>query len=151
MADKNVPTRLKQATMLDNIWLISFPLLKPLNTVKCYNWSGYMQSSVKGDVFHVSDIQILPFINLDPKNDETLFSALDFAQTQMSKLYPSVSGQKKKQAAVTLDQQFHEKVDDIWCDNRQRFDQIFPRLGGFHMLMSYMGAVGFLMKGSVCL
>ena len=140
--------------MLDNFWLASFPLLKAISTkepwrkISCPNWSGYMQSSVKGDNYHVSDIQIVPFINLDPKKSETVFSALEFAQSQMSKLYPAMQGAKKIQGTITLDQNLHVIFDEIWLANKERFDQIFIRLGGFHKLMSYMGGEGFIMKGS---
>ena len=148
------PNQLKKAKMLDNFWLVSFPLLKAVSTeepwreISCPNWSGYMQSSVKGDTYHVSDIQIVPFINLDPKKSETVFSALEFAQSQMSKLYPAMQGEKKIQGTITLDLNLHAIFDDIWLANKERFDQIFIRLGGFHKLMSYMGGVGFIMKVS---
>ena len=148
------PKSLDKAKLLDSFWLASFPVLKEISTaepwrnINCPNWSGFMQTSVKGANYHISDIQIVPFINLDPKKPETIFTAMDFAQSQMQKLYPSVGLGKKQQAAVTLDQNLHEPLDDIWLANRVRFNQIFPRLGGFHKLMSFMGGIGFIMKGS---
>lgn len=151
---KDEPKNLLKAKMLDSFWLVSFPLLKEISTaqpwrkINCPNWSGYMQSSVTGGSYNVSDIQILPFINLDPKKSETVFSAMDFAQNQMSKLYPAIQGHKKTQGAITLDQNLHVIFDDIWLANRERFNQIFLRLGGFHKIMSYMGGIGFIMRGS---
>ena len=74
---------------------------------------------------------------------------MDFAQRQMEKLYPSIGAVKKHQASLTLDQNLHEPFDDILLANRAWFNQIFLHLGGFQKLMSYMGATGFIMKGSV--
>ena len=55
---------------------------------------------------------------------------------------------KKVQAAVTFDQPLFAKADDICLAKSREFDRFFLRLGGFHTLMSYMGGVGFNMRGS---
>ena len=83
---KVLPAQLKQATMLDNIWLVSFPLLKSMSIqpgvqLKSPNWSGFMQFIVTGNNYHVSGLQIVPFINLDPKKAETVYSACYFVQS----------------------------------------------------------------------
>ena len=77
-----------------------------------------------------------------------VFSALEFAQSQMSKLYPAIQGKKKIQGTITLDQNLHVIFDDIWLANKERFDQIFIGLGDFHKHMSYMGGVDYIMKRS---
>ena len=36
----------------------------------------------------------------------------------------------------------------IWLAKCREFDRFFLRLEGFHTIMSYMGGIGFIMKGS---
>ena len=47
------------------------------------------------------------------------FFALEFAQSQMSKLYPAMKGEKKIQGTITLDQNLHVIFDDIWLANKE--------------------------------
>ena len=142
------PKGLRKAKILDSCWLVSYPIIKeisahePWRDINSPNWSGYMQTSVISGNYHVSDLQTVPFIKLDPNKPETTFSALSFAQRQMQKLFPSNEAGKKFQAAVTFDQNLHEPADDIWLANRKKLDQIFLRLGGFRTLMCLTGAGG---------
>ena len=144
---KPEPPILTLANMRDSVLLSSFPLLFPLG-VTCPNWSGFMQVSVKKETYRTSSIQVLPFINLDPTKLDTIYSALTFAQEQMVKQDPTPPVGKKLLAAVTFDQPLFAKADDIALANPTELDRLFIHLGGFHMAMSYIGGIGFIMKGS---
>ena len=133
--------------MRDSVWVSSFPLLFPLG-VTCPNWSGFMQVSVQKETYQTSSIQVLPFINLDPTKLDTIYSALTFAPEQMVKQDPTPPVGKKLLAAVTFDQPLFAKADDIALTNPTELDRLLIRLGGFHMAISYMGGIGFIMKGS---
>ena len=146
---KKQPPILKLAKTLDDMWLSSFSVLLPLQ-VKCPNWSGFMQVAVKGQLYETSSIQILPFINLDPTKLDTIYSALCFAQDQIARqdtLWNGVDQNNKMLGAVTFDQPLYAKAYDI-IKASSDLDRIILRLGGFHLLMSYMGSIGFIMKGS---
>ena len=94
----------------------------------------------KESVFHVSDVVALPFINLDPNNLSTVYTALLFAQSEASKY-------NRNYCIVTFDQPLFIKAVDIIAASPE-LANVVARLGGFHLLMSFMGATGFIMAGS---
>lgn len=51
---------------------------------------------------------------------------------------------------VTFDQPLYAKAVEIVysADPTDQVSKIFVRLGGFHLLMSFLGAIGFIMAGS---
>ena len=65
-----------QATVLDCIWMLGYLL----NLSPCLPWSGFVKTVVRIDEFQTSRIEILPFINPDPTNLSTIYTALCFAQ-----------------------------------------------------------------------
>lgn len=50
-------------------------------------------------------------------------------------------------AIVTVDQPLYAKADDIVLASPE-LNRLVVRLGGFHTAMSFMGAIGFIMRGS---
>jgi len=50
-------------------------------------------------------------------------------------------------AMVTFDQPLYAKADDI-VEASPELHRMIVRLGGFHLAMSYMGSIGFIMRGS---
>ena len=72
------PTNLKSAKLLDTLWVTNFVL--GVSPVLCPFWSGFMQLSVRGEYCDKSRIEILPFINQDSSQPNTIYSALYFAQ-----------------------------------------------------------------------
>ena len=101
-----------------------------------------------GDAFKTSSFQILPFINLDPTKPDSIYSALGFTQDQAVRQYGRSNETPKLLVAVTFDQPLYAKADDIHLANHKELDRLFIRLGGFHLVMSYLGGVGFIMKVS---
>ena len=90
-----------------------------------------MQMAVKGSKHDINRIDILPFINLDPTRPDTIYSALSYVQTLCDK--------QQRIAPVTFDQLLFIKASEIVHSS---FDlgRVVIRLGGFHFIMSYMGA-----------
>lgn len=128
---------LKLPNALDNVWLASFTLSEP---GRCPSWSGFNQSVVKQGHYEVSRIDILPFINLDPNHPDTLYSALSYAQDLCVKYKLGI-------APVTFDQPLYQKAVEI-VQASPELNMLVVRLGGFHLMMSYMGAVGHIMGDS---
>ncbi|MES9881150.1 MAG: hypothetical protein ABW185_09740, partial [Sedimenticola sp.] len=81
-ATKPDPPCLEVALNMDRLWLASFS--KQLTP--CPSWSGFMQVAVTGDTYEQSRIEILPFINLDPTNLSTIFTALCFAHLNVTSM-----------------------------------------------------------------
>ena len=82
----------------------------------------------------------LPFINLDPNNLTTIYSALQFTQHECEKNAIATR-------PVTFDQHLCIKAVEV-VSASQDLEKVFVRLGGFHLLMSYMGSIGNIMSGS---
>ena len=133
------PNILQLAISLDSLWLASFSLCIPVGAV-CPSWSGFMQMAVKGENHQKSRIDILPVINMDPNQPDTIYSALSYAQSLCDK-------QKLGVAPVTFDQPLYIKAVDI-VQSSPDLDKVVVRLRGFHLIMSYMGAIGAVMGGS---
>ena len=132
------PTNLKSAKLLDTLWVTNFVL--GVSPVLCPFWSGFMQLSGLGEDCDKSRIEILPFINQDPSQPNTIYSALYFAQ----KL---IDHHNLGTCPVTFDQPLYIKATGIVASVTD-LPNIFIRLGGFHLTMSYMGSLGFIMAGS---
>lgn len=84
----------------------------------------------------------LPFINSPPTRYDTIFSALRVASEKCIL-------QDQKTCFVTFDQPLYLKAKDILasCDDPE-LKSVVLRLGGFHLLMPFMGSVGVVMSGS---
>ncbi|KAL5006688.1 hypothetical protein ScPMuIL_015494 [Solemya velum] len=130
------PERLQSVNALNSLWLVGYHIIVSL----CPSWSGFMQEALKGGIYDTSRVVVLPFINLDPNNLSTINSALHFAQHLCVKYGKSV-------CPVTFDQPLYIKAVDI-LEVSNDLKKVFVRLGGFHILMSFMGSIGNIMSGS---
>jgi len=99
-----------------------------------------MQQVVKSEEHEKSRIEILPFIHLDPTNPNTIYSALSFASKQC-KIH------KISSCIITFDQPLYIKAAEITASSSD-LSNVIIRLGGFHLLMSFLGSIGFIMTGS---
>ena len=85
-----------------------------------------------------STTKFMPLIDLDPNSESCIFSSLLYIQEQATKL-------QIRDPCVTFDQPLWLKATKIIKATKLR---IVCRLGGFHTLMSFMGSLGNLMRGS---
>ena len=98
-----------------------------------------MQIAMRDGVFEKSRVEMLPFINLDPTRPSTVYMALCVAQKECEK-------QGRLACPVTFDQPLYMKAAAIVAASPD-LTRVFVRLGGFHMLMSYMGSIGNIRTG----
>lgn len=96
---------------------------------------------MKEDNYGRRKILILPFINQDPTQPDTIYSAVCFAQNLAEKYRLGL-------CPVTFDQPLYIKAAKIVKSSHPGLKNVVVRLGGFHLLMSYMGAIGYVMGGS---
>ena len=83
----------------------------------------------------------LPLIDMTPSDPDTMMTALHKA-----KRLTEERGQKY--AIFTSDQQLYIVAVDVKWAYPNEFADVIIRLGGMHMLMSFVGAVGTLMGGT---
>jgi hypothetical protein len=111
----------------------------------CPSWNGYMQTVLSStSTFETSRIVVLPFIRLQPSDPSAIYSALTFAESQCSK-YNQLS------CFVTFDQPLYIKAAEIVATAQTKLCElknVIVRLGGFHLLMSFLGSIGYIIGGS---
>ena len=102
------------------------------------NWAGFMQTVCIGEHPPVSQLYMLPIIDLKPTDETCIFSTLLFLIDQARKFRQSVP-------CVTFDQPLYIKALDI--SSAAKLD-IVCHLGSFHTLVNFIGAIGYIMNGS---
>ncbi|XP_028418322.1 uncharacterized protein LOC114543611 [Dendronephthya gigantea] len=127
-------------SFLDFLWMSGSWLSPPKNP----SWSGYMELVTKGIInYQTSKVITLPFVNLPPSSLDAIYTVLKFAANECEKY-----GQQT--CFVTFDQPLYVKAVDMVAasSSGSELSSVIVRLGGFHLLMSFMGAVGYIMGGS---
>ena len=85
-----------------------------------------------------SEVLFLPIIDLNPSDETCVYSTLLYVQRQAEQL-------KIPTPCITFDQPLWLKAVEII---KAKSMDIVCRLGGFHTMMSFMGSIGSMMKGS---
>ena len=111
----------------------------------CYNtcrprpsWSGVMQHAFSDGSVPKSEVLLLPIIDLNPSDESCIYSTLIYIQRQAEHLNITTP-------CITFDQPLWLKALEIITSKSMN---IVCRLGGFHTMMSFMGSIGSMMKGS---
>ena len=82
-----------------------------------------------------------PLIDLKPSDPSTMMTAMVEAER-----LAQLTGQTH--TIFTADQQLYNVLVDIKWAYPARFKHFIPRLGGIHLLMSFIGSIGSLMANS---
>ncbi len=85
-----------------------------------------------------SEVLLLPIIDLNPSDETCIYSTLIYIQRQAERLNIPTP-------CITFDQPLWLKAVEII---KAKSMNIVCRLGGFHTMMSFMGSIGSMMKGS---
>jgi hypothetical protein len=101
-------------------------------------WSGFMQSVCQGSHPRTAVVRMLPIIDLSPSDMTCVWSTLMFVAKQAEVLNVTT-------ACIAFDQPLYIKALDIVLAEEMK---MVVRLGSFHTLMNFMGAVGSIMRGS---
>ena len=106
------------------------------------NWSGCMQHIFKSSDADSNEDEVvcLPLIDMDPNDENCIYSAIMFIVAQLEKMAISAT-------SVTFDQPLFSKALEV-VESKDLGSKIVLRLGRFHTLMSAIGAVFHTMKGS---
>jgi hypothetical protein len=138
--DELNPRSQKLSFALDQLWMASMTLPDANLGAPSPSWGGFMQLASKGEFCKKTRTEILPFINLQPTNPSSIYTALNFAREQSS-----LHGMET--CFVTFDQPLYAKAIEIVASD-EILQGVVVRLDGFHLLMSFMGSVGYIMGGS---
>ena len=134
---------LKSPIVLPNEWGYDFlwhsTRFGKTSTQNPTNWSGFMQEITSASVTNKkSSIKFLPIIDLDPNDENCIYSTLRFIADEAKRMNIPVP-------CVTFDQPLWLKAVGIIAESGLK---IVARLGGFHTVMSFLGSIGKMMKGS---
>ena len=104
------------------------------------NWHGFIETatSLIFQIREKTQIEFMPLIDLNSADENCIFSVLTFITEQATKLGITTP-------CVTYDLPLWLKAIQI---QKSQNIPIVCRLGGFHTLMSFIGSLGNLMKGS---
>ena len=128
---------------LDQLWLATWFL-----NVPGPSWNGFMQSVFSNQIHHEAgnfrskaSVLFLPMIDLPSSNESCLYSTLRFVASQ-GRTYGLTP-------VLTFDQPLWWKSMKILKSNTtNELSSIVLKLGGFHLMMSFVGCIGHLMEGS---
>lgn len=123
-------------SLSDMLWISG----KWLEVPDLPEWKGFMRCIQPSQNFDKSAIVPLPFITSPPTDYDTIYTALKCAADQCL----------TQTCFVTFDLPLYIKARDIIASSQDNSNikNIIVRLGGFHMLMSYLGCIGHVMAGS---
>lgn len=108
-----------------------------------YYWMERLHDVTAKKPFERSRILCLPFINAPPTDYGTILTSLLFS-TEKCK------ASNQNTCIVTFDQPLYWKARDITAaaDTNTDLSKVIVRLGGFHLLMIFIGGIGCIMSGS---
>ena len=115
-----------------------------LSNENCPEYSGYNTKLCREQGHSLqpkTKIVYLPLIDMPPSDPATILTAMVKAQ-QISQ------DVGQEYVVFTCDQQLYRVALKVKWSNPERFDNVYLRLGGMHLLMSYCGCVGTLMAES---
>lgn len=107
-------------------------------------WNGFIERLTNNYTnYSKSQISFLPFIHQPASNYNTIYTTLLCALENAKRYGHTV-------CIVTFDQPLYAKAREIVsaAPDGSEVSKIIIRLGGFHLLMSYLGAIGQIMQGS---
>ncbi|CAK6977842.1 Hypothetical predicted protein [Scomber scombrus] len=119
----------------DTLWAAGWMIKAKDPKFQHSNWNGWMKRIHVDDAKLSTQMNFLPVIEGDPNNQRTIFTTF--------KECMRLSGDKV--TIVTFDLPIWLKAMDIM---KQENLPVIPRLGGFHLLKSYLGSLGNIVADS---
>lgn len=119
------------------LWKTSLTIRSP-----CQGWSGMMQAVQTGSRPGQSSVLFMPIIDMDPGDMSCIYSTLLFVCNHASRYSAT--------PIITFDQPLWSKAMSTMESESEIsvLNLIVLRLGGFHLLLSLLGAIRNIMAGS---
>ena len=118
------------AFLTDIIMSNDSPEFNGYNTRLCHEQGRYPKPKAKAIY--------LPLIDIPPAHPDTSMTAMSQAQQLTEQIGQNFT-------VFTADQQLYRVAIEVQWAHPDRFPNLISRLGGMHMLMSFVGAIGMLM------
>ena len=115
-----------------------------LTKADCPEFNGYnVQKQREAGVNKSSktNLSYMPMIDNPPSSPATMMTAMLKAKEMCDKLGQTF-------VVLTADLQLYKVAVHLKWENRELFKNVHLRMGGMHLLMNYVGAIGNLMAGS---
>lgn len=123
----------------DFLWLYN----KYENNESVSGWNHFMETLTRNLNFKRTRIIALPFICGIPSDYNTIYTSLTQACEEAEKT-------NQKFVYVTFDQPLYMKARDILNSSvDKRLENVILILGNFHLIMSYLGSIGYIMEDFV--
>ena len=125
---------------VDFLWLYG----KSRDIAPLPGWNGYLEQLTKNNNnFSTSQVMFLPFIDNPASNVDTIYTTLNCALS-------IAKSHGQKTCVITFDQPLYSKAREMVAasDPNSELSNVVVKLGGFHMLMSFLGSIGYIMDGS---
>ena len=119
----------------DTVWAAGWIVKKKNKGFSHANWNGWMKSFHNSEYKEVSHIEYKPIIDGGPNDHSTIYTAL----------LRCIDEEKPKIPFITFDLPIWLKSVDIILSQKL---QIIPRLGGFHLLKSFLATFGAIFADS---
>ena len=124
---------------------IDFQFIKDVLTEQSVpDFAGYNTRKIRESgkqVQHKTMVIYRSLINKIPADPSTILTAMCDTELASEKAGQQVT-------VFTCDQQLYRVTMDIIWDDPVRWNNFYPRIGGMHWLMSFVGSVGNLTKNS---
>ena len=135
-----------QATLFQNkAWVKDMTFLNAVIHIKqCSEFGGFNTKLSRDSIHHLppkTEVVYVPLSHMSPTEYDKMMTAMYEAQR-----LTELTGQEW--TVFTNDQQLYKLSVHITWQHGVMFPKFIPRLGGKHMLMNFVGAVGFLTSGS---
>ncbi|KAK3927182.1 Protein asteroid-like protein 1 [Frankliniella fusca] len=132
------PPFMRAAFTLDSVWMAG----RWAGALMAPSWLGYMKEAMAtpGRDFPRSAVEALPFVELAATDPNAINTALCYAAADAKKRH-------QDGCFVTFDQPLYMKAMKIVTADPS-LGGVVVRLGGFHLTMSFIGAIAHIMSGS---
>lgn len=125
----------------DLLWLFG----KNLKNFDFPGWNAFMEDYYANESYEKSRVICLPFINNTPTDFDTVYTVINYCEKKRKEF-------NQGHMFVTFDQSLYIKAREVVAaysnSPDKNFNKVIVRLGSFHLLMSFMGCVGYIMAGS---
>lgn len=127
--------KLDRECTADSLWTVGWVLGQNCDEFRQSNWKGFMKSFHKPGEGHKSSIEFLPVINAKADSFNTVFTTIMECRKEAG----------CRTLVITFDYPLWVKATRIVLDTGM---PVVVRLGGFHLLKSFLGCIGYIMRDS---
>lgn len=130
-----------EARRFDSFWLLT----QYITNFSYTGWNSFMEDINTNMPYEKSRIISLPMVNNAATDLNTIYTVLCYSQSKCKDF-------NQNKIFSTFDQSLYIKAREIVANYAnsptENLNLVIVRLGGFHLLMSFMGCIGHIMSGS---